>query len=224
LKMRKEIETQYGKIVAVMSDISDGDMMDESNVSTFLLHHGAPNKPRYALEQVHLGRVVIGEGGVNRVFESADGVVSRDGILEVKTADCFPLVLVDQKREVYGAIHAGWRSVHDGIVENAIELFASMGSDVESVKAMIFPGIQQCCFEVQDDFKEYFIDQQYYSLQNDKTYFDLRSLIITQLESMGVEVVQADETRRCTHCSGTYFSHRKDKTSMRMKTFVWRED
>ena len=69
---------------------------------------------------------------------------TRAGVaLCVFTADCVPLLVADEGSVV--AIHAGWRGLANGIIENALA-----GSSGQAT-AWIGPCMAGCCYEVGDD-------------------------------------------------------------------------
>jgi polyphenol oxidase len=85
---------------------------------------------------------LIGEG--DALLEDAPGAV-----VAVRTADCIPILLVDQQRRAVAAVHAGWRGTAAGIARHAVEAMRErFGTDAGDVHAAIGPGIGACCFEV----------------------------------------------------------------------------
>ena len=88
-------------------------------------------------------------------------LTSEPGILlTIRTADCLPVLLVDPRLRVVGAIHAGWRGALARIVEKAVgELRRSFTSRPGDLVALLGPGIGGCCYEVSDDLVEAFNGQ-----------------------------------------------------------------
>ena len=85
---------------------------------------------------------LIGEG--DALLEDAPGAV-----VAVRTADCIPILLVDERRRAVAAVHAGWRGTAAGIAWRAVEaMHERFGTDAGDVHAAIGPGIGECCFEV----------------------------------------------------------------------------
>jgi YfiH family protein len=77
-------------------------------------------------------------------------VTNQAGILvSVRTADCTPILLVDVKRRVIAAVHAGWRGTLKRIVEKTVgEMRRVFNSRPEDMVAAIGPAIQGCCYQV----------------------------------------------------------------------------
>jgi YfiH family protein len=85
---------------------------------------------------------LIGEG--DALLEDAPGAV-----VAVRTADCIPILLVDERRRAVAAVHAGWRGTAAGIARRAVKAMRErFGTDAGDVHAAIGPGIGECCFEV----------------------------------------------------------------------------
>ena len=71
----------------------------------------------------------------------------------VLTADCLPIIIIDDKLSVVAAIHAGWRGTVNGIIEDCVNnLINNFGSNPENLSAYLGPCAKSCCYEVQDDF------------------------------------------------------------------------
>ena len=53
---------------------------------------------------------------------SVDALVTdKAGLkLTVKTADCAPILIADQKKHLIAAVHAGWKGAFQGVIENTV--------------------------------------------------------------------------------------------------------
>jgi len=93
-----------------------------------------------------------------RVFDSppaqplkGDALITRTPglLLAVLTADCVPILLVDTKRRVVAAVHAGWRGTLKRIAETTLgKMRMSFDTRPRDVLAVFGPGIGRCCYEV----------------------------------------------------------------------------
>jgi YfiH family protein len=92
---------------------------------------------------------------------SVDGLVSRlKGVsLGVLTADCAPILWMDPEAEIVGACHAGWRGALAGIVQNMCAAMEALGSKRDTLLVAVGPMIHQSAYEVGEDFREIFIEQ-----------------------------------------------------------------
>lgn len=78
-------------------------------------------------------------------------------LLAVQVADCLPILLVDPKKRVVAAVHAGWRGTVKRIAEKTVgEMRALFGCRPQDIRAVIGPGIHRCCYEVGREVVERF--------------------------------------------------------------------
>ena len=85
-------------------------------------------------------------------------VTATPGVgISVRTADCFPILLVDSDTRAVAAVHAGWRGTAAGVVTSTLARMRNeFGTDAGNVYAAIGPGIGQCCYEVGVDVAQQF--------------------------------------------------------------------
>ena len=70
-------------------------------------------------------------------------------LLGVQTADCLPILLVDPKKRLVAAIHAGWRGSLARIAEKTVgQMRMRFGSEPSDILAALGPAIGGCCYEV----------------------------------------------------------------------------
>jgi hypothetical protein len=131
----------------------------------------------------------------------------------VFTADCTPLLLA-----AYGAVaavHAGWRGVAAGVVEEALAALREVGG-TGRVTALIGPGARGCCYEVGEEVHAEFAA---YDARRGERNLDLPAVIAARLADAHVH-----DTGLCTMCwFGLFFSHRRDGgVTGRQAGVVWR--
>jgi len=167
----------------------------------------------HILKQIHSDIVIVDEGG------TGDGVIitKPDTGALVRTADCFGVALIDRKMKISGIFHSGWRGTELGISVKGAQMMKDMGcSDIEAV---IFPGIEKCCFEIGSELVERFKNAHIpVEMRNGKYFADLKTSIIEGLRTQGIENI--DDMSECTFCHSGYFSFRKDRTEKRHGAFV----
>lgn len=180
-------------------------------------------KPR----QVHSDRIRIHRKGEVVPFEDPrghDGVVSDEkGLwLHVVTADCVPLLFYDPRREVGGAVHAGWRGSVAKISEKSIStLQKEYGCHPEDLLVGIGPSIGPCCYEVGeevlDGLASEFTDWESWIKKKDhqKGLLDLWEMNRRQLVKGGVPEDHIFITGLCTYCRPElFFSYRREGPGM----------
>ena len=77
----------------------------------------------------------------NEIY-NADAMVSnrKDIILGILTADCAPIVVLSKKN--FGIIHAGWKGLISGIIENTFNEFVKRGEALENLKVFVGPHLK----------------------------------------------------------------------------------
>lgn len=89
---------------------------------------------------------------------SADALITTqvERPLLVQTADCMPIVLVDERSEVLGVVHAGWRSLLQGVIENTVAAM-QLKRKQPIGHVWIGPSISTLAFEVGAEVRAEFI-------------------------------------------------------------------
>jgi len=163
------------------------------------------------VNQVH-GAHVIDAASYNGAAPDADGIWTRSpaDVLIIKAADCAPVWLVDQGTKTIALIHAGWRGVTAGIIEQAVDTLARVGAASSDLRAAIGPRIGACCFEVGPEVAERFEQDPGAVLppgtlvvkQNrpDGLALDLGAIIAHRLASSGVLPDAVALSTACTRC------------------------
>ncbi|HXB74418.1 MAG TPA: peptidoglycan editing factor PgeF [Candidatus Acidoferrales bacterium] len=159
------------------------------------------------LKQIHSATCVpaagrpglLGEG--DALLENTPGAV-----VAVKTADCIPILLVDERLRAVAAVHAGWRGTVARIVARAAEAMgARFGSQARDIHAAIGPGIGPCCYEVGPEVAVHFGGQ-------GRGPVDLAAENRRQLEEAGVTPGRVYASNLCTMCRPEEFhSFRRDR-------------
>ena len=87
-----------------------------------------------------------------------DGMVTAEPgiLLAVASADCVPILMMDARCKIVGAIHAGWRGVIAGIAQEGVRAMESLGAKPHEIRAALGPSIGQCCFEVDEELAQRF--------------------------------------------------------------------
>ncbi|NDJ51468.1 MAG: peptidoglycan editing factor PgeF [Chloroflexi bacterium] len=81
----------------------------------------------------------------------ADAIITNqpDLTLEMRFADCVPILLVDPEKRAIGLAHAGWRGTVQGVARRTVEAMQrAFGSDPAALLAGIGPSIGPDSYEV----------------------------------------------------------------------------
>ena len=102
------------------------------------------------LRQVHSAIAGIARGPANRDTDGDALITEVPGLLVgVRTADCLPILLVDERRRVVAAVHAGWKGTLAEVApKTVVRMQEEFGAEPARIHAAVGPGIGECCFEV----------------------------------------------------------------------------
>jgi YfiH family protein len=133
----------------------------------------------------------------------ADGhAVAAPGIAAmVLVADCVPVVLAS--RGAVAALHAGWRGLAAGVLEEGVRALADVGGQ-GPVRAVVGPCAGACCYGVGEEVHTALGRP----VPDGDRRIDLRAIARERLLAAGVAHV--DDLPACTICDERYFSHRRE--------------
>jgi len=186
-----------------------------------LLSQYLPSEPVW-LNQVHGVEVV--DAAQCAWVPDADAAFThqKQVVCVTMTADCLPILLCDKQGTVVAAVHAGWRSLCDGVIEAAVE---KMQVPPVDLMAWLGPAIGPQAFEVGDEVKAAFVakDTQSgvtFTPKGDKWLGDLYLIAKQRLANVGVHAVYGG--KECTYSQPEkYFSFRRDGATGRMASLIW---
>ncbi|MEP1449082.1 MAG: peptidoglycan editing factor PgeF [Paraglaciecola sp.] len=151
-------------------------------------------------------------GNVADTVLQADACFSirKNQVCAVMTADCLPVLFCDKQGTCVAAVHAGWRGLADGVIENTV---SEMPVNSKSLIAWMGPAISQQYFEVGKEIKETFIDFpqafRHNNQSTDEKYFaDLYAIAKQKMLALGITQIFGGEY--CTYQQADlFFSHRR---------------
>ncbi len=164
------------------------------------------------LNQIHSDKIYI----VDNLENLPKGNIDGDGIIlkiknvkaRVKTADCYPVIIMDFKNEIGAILHIGWRGSYLRILEKAIKTFLDFNS--KNIIVAFGPGICAKCYEVKESLFNYF-PRGYFRYEGSKCLLDLLSYNLDILKSYGINDIILPPA--CTYESKIFFSHRRGESS-----------
>ena len=118
----------------------------------------------------------------------------------VLSADCLPVALGCEG--AVAMVHAGWRGLAAGVLEEGVRAVAELGDGGEIV-AIVGPCAGGCCYEVGPEVHDVFG-----GAHRDGPRIDLRAIAHDRLLAAGV--AQVHHQRACTICDERFFSHRRE--------------
>jgi YfiH family protein len=157
--------------------------------------------------------------------EGDAGVATTPGLLlGIETADCLPVLIVDPRRRVVAAAHAGWRGTVAGVAGVAARALCASGSDPAELLAALGPCALPCCYEVGEDVRAALGPGGVAFLRpgtRGRPHLDVPAANRAQLEAAGLLPDRIHQLGECTICTpDLYHSYRRDGAGGRMISFV----
>ena len=184
------------------------------------------------LHQIHSDNVFVFEGDAEEFREyEGDSIITKEEkvIIGAFTADCVPVILVDEREGVIAAIHSGWKGTFNSITKKTIEkMIQEYDVKIENIKVYIGPHIRQCCYEVSEELKESFLNK---TKINENELFkgrnlNMESCILEDLRNINIKEDNIYTINLCTYCEKDIklFSYRKSVgTYGRLFTFAYKK-
>lgn len=200
-----------------------GDTQAQANRLRLVDKLQLPGQPLW-LKQVHGVECVHAQGLRDEAEADAVWTDTPGQVLAIQTADCLPVLFVERQAKTIAAAHAGWRGLAGGVLENTL---AQMSVDPVDVSCWLGAAIGPCCFEVGEEVRAAFINQNptdaiaFTEGAKDKWLADLYQLAKLRLRRAGVTQIFGGDL--CAACdSKRFFSYRRDKgVTGRMASLIW---
>ena len=155
-------------------------------------------------------------------------------VLAIQTADCMPIVLLGTGAKVLGVVHAGWRSLLLGVIENTIKVMREKGAESIS-HVWIGPAISTLAFEVGAEVRDAFIEfdpeyEPFFSLEKEQSDKCLANLVgianhkLCHLMKTGdvASDCQIGFSGLCTYALNDWFySYRRNAKTGRLATVAY---
>jgi hypothetical protein len=180
------------------------------------------NEPAW-LSQVHGVNVLSLDGSDSNTILADGSVASKPNkICTIMTADCLPVLLCDQRGSCVAALHAGWRGLAAGILEEGVRAMSAIPADL---MAWLGPAISSGKYEVGNEVREAFLNKDPNAEKGFKAseksghwYLDLNFIARQRLQAVGVHVIYGGDI--CTYKDDRFFSYRRDGVTGRMASLI----
>jgi hypothetical protein len=135
--------------------------------------------------------------------------------LGILTADCAPVLFVDEDAGVIGAAHAGWKGAVGGVIANTVAAMETLGARRACIAAAIGPCIAQANYEVGPEFHDRFLEEngsfaRFFVPAERPSHlrFDLAGFVADRLAVAGVDRIET--LGACTYARpADFFSFRR---------------
>jgi YfiH family protein len=167
------------------------------------------------------GRLPAHARGGQPVEIDADGHATalRELGVMVLVADCLPVIIGSEG--AVAAVHAGWRGLAGGVVEEGVRAVRELGGGGE-IAAVVGPGARGCCYEVGEEVHSALeggaggrrppsrapLLPGLNAHREGRSNLDLAAVARDRLRDAGVAHVE--DAGVCTICDERLFSHRRE--------------
>lgn len=140
----------------------------------------------------------------------------------VMTADCLPVLICNKQGSEVAAIHAGWRGLKAGIIENTIK---QLSTAPQELMAWLGPAIGADAFELNNEIRLDFLacnpqNGVAFKQVNATWLADIYALARVSLNALKVKNIYGGEY--CTFSDeNRFFSYRRDGITGRMASLIW---
>ena len=156
------------------------DKISKKSKNIFLTHQVHSNKFIFINKDIKFYKKIV----------KADAIITNQERLPIAilTADCVPILLHDNKKNMIAAIHAGWKGAFKGIISKVINFMLKNGCKKKQITAAIGPCIKQNSYNVKDDFQKKFLEKDknnriFFKKKNNTIFFNLPNFVKSQLKS-----------------------------------------
>ncbi|WP_411726163.1 peptidoglycan editing factor PgeF [Methyloglobulus sp.] len=181
-----------------------------------------PSEPAW-LNQTHSNRAVKATAMSSPPQADASYTDQPGVVCAVLTADCLPLLVCAANGTEIAAIHAGWRGLLDGVIDNTIAAMQNRDALV-----WLGPAIGRERFEVGAEVRTAFVTKSadyiaaFKKHSHNKWLADIYQLARLNLAALGISKVYGSNFCTVTDHE-RFYSYRRDKDTGRMATLIWRD-
>jgi len=178
------------------------------------------------LKQMQLDGILIlkDQADANPTPLKYDAIITdiQNQFLGIRTADCIPIFVVDRKKKVVAAIHAGRQGTGLQITKKTLKkMKEELGCSERDLLITLGPSIGPCCYEI--DEKVFLKEWEPFSIDKGmgKWMVDLARINLAQLEEEGIKEDQIYRVDLCTRCRhDLFFSYRGEGRTGRQLSFI----
>ncbi len=195
-----------------------------SNRHRFQTAVGASAATLVTAKQIHSAdiRSIENHEDAAREPQPGDALTAKlsNVLLGIQTADCMPILIVDERTRAFAGVHAGWRGTYAEIVTRTIErMQQAYDSRPEDLHAALGPAICAANFEVGPEVLAQFRSKFRYADElisheqvSGKGHLDLNRCNAQQLMDAGVRAENIYDSALCTVTrNDLFFSYRKER-------------
>ena len=208
--------------------VDSGDSIDHVSKNKHLIAQAFGFDPGNLIlpDQIQKDRILILKESINTLpsLLEYDALITNapDRFLGILTADCLPILVVDRRKRVIAAIHAGRPGTGLHITTKVLKkMKEEFDCSPDDYLIGLGPLIGPCCYEI--DKKVFLPEWESFSMSigDGKWMLDLATINIAQMKKEGVNEQQIIVVDLCTKCDhDLFFSYRKEGRTGRQLSFI----
>src|SRR5574344_133243 len=204
--------------VVTAKDLKNLEKSAQENLAQIADYLGVQQDNIIIPQQTHSCNISIAQKG--QIYLNTDALVTdrADIALLLNFADCTPVIIYDEIKNIGAVAHAGWRGTAQSIVAKTVRFMNEQyKTEPSDISAIIGPAISMKNYQVDEnvykqikatlnnDYDDYYT----YDSTCNKYNIDLKTVNEHQLEELGVKRI--DKCKYCTYDSNDiFFSYRKE--------------
>ena len=210
-----DLSAKFKGVEIISSDINDGEM-------NYSLREGQKNFKEFIAKNVKKPAAYGGQPHntvvefINKpgYYKQVDGLMTKsDFALAVKTADCVPLILYNQKSGLIGVVHVSRKNLLMGIISKGLKTaLGQSGVAPEDIMAFLGPHIRAKSYMMREDFVKNIKKTKWGKFivaSKDKKFFNLTAALISELEEIGAKEENIIDCGIDTFSDMRFFSSRR---------------
>jgi YfiH family protein len=196
----------------------------EGNRSLLARAFGITQEKLVTVKQVHGTDILVidepNEDVSHFLGIEGDAIITNQPniMIGVCVADCAPILLFDQEKQIIAAVHAGWQGTASKLVTKTVAGMKTLFEcSPRKLQAVIGPCIGKCCYEVDTPVRQAFLQNgliwETCSEKNgeDTWHLDIAAANRELLLAAGVPASQIQMSDMCVCCHRElFFSYRRD--------------
>ena len=196
----------------------------EGNRSLLTRAFGITQDALVTVKQVHGSDILVidepNEDYSHFLGLEGDAIITNqpDVMIGVCVADCAPILILDQEKQVIAAVHAGWQGTAAKLAAKAVAGMQTLFEcKPEKLQAFIGPSIGKCCYEVDAPVRQAFAqggvswDSCAEQSGDGKWRLDLAAANRELLIEAGLPASRVQVSGMCVCCHyELFFSYRRD--------------
>ncbi len=206
--------------VTTANALEDLKPFSEENIREIASFLKIPQESIISPTQTHSPNIAVAKKGNNYPYTDALILKDTDIAILLNFADCTPIIIIDEEKNIGAIAHAGWRGTAANITAKTVEILKNdFKCNPKNMKALIGPAISMKNYQVDKEVFEKlsstlsraYIDFYSYDNETGKFNLDLKTVNLHQLVEAGLDIQTIDKCDYCTYDSNDiFFSYRKE--------------